>query len=209
MKAVILGLAVAVSGCGSEFSSQGSGGAGGSVTPTPGAMGAAEILLRPPNLSVPNIGTRTNCTAGSTGTYSYFLGAKGAPAPDRVRSSMLPSGPDFSVSCSVHSDGTTLRVRLALEGTDANSRSVPVRLELAGAIPIASGWEALEQGDFYSDDTGQLTTDPFAAVCVMENVTSTEPGSLSADFSCPVLVGTDAISGCHASGSVALSGCSG
>lgn len=94
----VVGLAAWLAGCGGEVqegneapggaggssgagASGGSGGSGGSKA-SGGASGAAsvaraavEVRLSPPASSIPNIGTRTSCTAGTTGTYTYFLGA--------------------------------------------------------------------------------------------------------------------------------------
>lgn len=201
-------LALAALGCGDKFSSEGAGGTGGGLSSQ--VMGAAEIRLSPPRSDIPNIGARTSCAAGTTGTYTYLLGAasQGLTAQDRVRSGMLKNGSGIAVSCFVSDDGEDIHISASIAGKDANSRHVPASLELSGAIPSEVGWGALGNGTVSSDDTGELAADPSVAVCVLDAVVVSAPGSLTADIVCPALVSDSASAGCEARGAISLSGCS-
>jgi hypothetical protein len=184
---------------------QGTGGAAMSSM----AIGAAEVRVQPPASSIPNIGTRTSCTAGLSGTYTYFLGSmpSGFTARDRVVGARVPNGGSFTVGCKVREESDQTIVEVSISGPDANSRRVPASIRLQGAIPTVSGEGALSAGSFYSPDTGELGTDPSLAGCVMTAGTFVE-GGVVADFSCPALVkAADPYTGCEATGIVAFSGC--
>ena len=207
----MLGLALLLAGCGSKFSGSEGGSTGGTGGVTPGAMGAAEIRLSPPAQSVPNIGTRTSCTAGSTGTYTYFLGStpEGTTPEERVVGAMLPNGRVLRTECSLVEAAGSLFVSANVSGPDANSRRTPeVQLALAGEVVATSTFGDLESGSVKTTDTGELSADPFVASCVLSNIERPAPGSLVATFGCPALVGGDDVSGCYASGTISLSGCS-
>jgi hypothetical protein len=194
--------------CSDSDGNAGDQGTGGAATSSM-ALGAAEVLVRPPNPSVPNIGTRTSCTAGAFGNYTYFLGAmpSGFTARDRVVGAMVPNSDAFTVGCKVREEGDQTVVEVSISGPDANSRRVPASISLQGAIPTVPGEGTLSAGSFYSADTGDLGTDPSLASCVLTDGTFIE-GGLVADFSCPALVkADDAFTGCEATGMVAFSGC--
>jgi hypothetical protein len=185
------------------------GDAGDDAVPVGTALGAAEVNLSPPASSVPNIGTRTSCTAGNTGTYTYFLGSTPSMTNDRNRvvGAMVENGNGFDVACEVREETDHILVEVSISGPDANSRRVPASLVLQGAIPTMTGAGALSAGSFYSPDTTELSADPNLADCMLTNGTFTE-GGLLADFSCPALVkADDPIAGCAARGTVAFSSC--
>jgi hypothetical protein len=208
-RVIVLGLAMAAVGCGSEFSAQGSGGSGSQTTP--GALGAVELQLNPPRIDTPNIGTRTSCTAGTTGTYAYFLGAAsgGETASERVSSGMVPSGNGFAISCQLIEAPDAIYVTARISGRDANSRRGAAAVEFSGSIPRSSAFGALDSGTIDSDDTGRLSADPNVASCVLDKLVADEDGGFSAAIVCPALLGDDDVSGCAATGYVAFSGCAG
>jgi hypothetical protein len=194
--------------CADSKGNAGDQGTGGAATGGM-ALGAAEVFVRPPASSVPNIGTRTSCSAGATGIYTYFLGSmpSGFTARDRVVGARVPNGGGFTVGCKVLEEGDQTVVEVSILGPDANTRRTPASLTLQGAIPTVPSEGALSAGSFYSPDTGELGTDPSLPGCVLTNGAFVEDG-LVADFSCPALVKSDnAFTGCEATGSVAFSGC--
>ncbi len=202
-------LSVMMLGCsGGKFVAEdGQEGSGGTGAVTPGAIGAAEIRLSPPASSIPNIGTRTSCNAGTTGTYTFLLGAKsqGITAQERVELGAVANG--MSTSCTMKSEGPSTRVTASIAGDDSNSRRVGAHLSFSGLLHNQITTGELTNGSFFSDDTGQLWAEPSIADCSLSSIVL-NGYTLAADFSCPVLIGDDDVSGCQASGSVYLSGCS-
>jgi hypothetical protein len=196
-------------GCGSEFTAAEDGGVGGKITP--GATGAAEFTLRPPRADVPNIGTRTSCRAGTSGTYTYFLGEldDGSTGLDRVESAMVPSGNGFAISCQVIETQDSTFVTAQISGRDSNSRKVSAALEFSGSIPRGDTFGALDSGAIDSADTGLLASAPDVASCVLEDLSADDARGFTARIVCPAVVGDDEVSGCEATGVVSFAGCSG
>ena len=211
MRTMVLGLALLLAGCGSKFSGSEGGATGGTGGVTPGAMGAAEIRLSPPAQSVPNIGTRTNCTAGSTGTYTYFLGATpdGVSPEERVSGAMLRSGSGHELACQVKAMGDDFFVSIELSGVDANSRHVAAGLRFTGYVPRSGTAGLTDVLGFESEDTRELWTSSDIAQCAIGPVASISAGELVAHVSCPAVVSFDnEITGCQLTGMIAVSGCS-
>lgn len=203
---------------GAEGGAPAAGGeAGGEVGGEAGAQGlargAVEIRLSPPSSAGPNIGTRTACTAGTTGVYTYFLGQlahAGLTAGDRVRTGLMESGQAFTVDCTVMALGEDgYSVRASLSGVDANSRHVATSVTLEGTV-AADATLADSPGTvaLYTPDTGSLTTIANLPACTIGPVYVVKEGALLADFTCPVLGDSgDTIKGCQASGTIAVERC--
>lgn len=209
MTRVAILLALAAIGCGDKFSAEGSGGAGGS--PAGRAMGAAELRLSPPRADIPNIGGRTACAAGTTGTYTYFLGTPSSAltVEERVLGAMRPDSRDLRVECSIVETDEALFVSASISGTDVNSRRVSeVSLSFAGTINQPADFGALESAEVSTADTGTLTVDPFVSSCVLSDITHGDVGEFWALFSCPAVVGESESDGCAVSGAVSFRGCS-
>jgi hypothetical protein len=186
--------------------------AGGDAGAESVARGAVEIRLSSPSTAVPNIGTRTSCTAGTTGTYTYFLGqlAQGLTAQDRVRSGLVESGQGLTVDCAVVSRAEgRYSVRASLSGVDANSRRVATSITVEGTV-AANGMPTDDPATVavYTPDTTNLRTIPDLPACTIGPVYVAKPGALLADFNCPVLAdSSDTIKGCQATGTIAVERC--
>jgi hypothetical protein len=238
---LVMALAAALAGCGPDVAereegrgppgggggwggwggSKASGGAGGSgassasggASGTPEvARGAVEIRLSPPNTSIPNVGTRTACTAGTTGTYTYFLGAspQGATGEARVRSGLLESGQDLTVDCSVVARAAGgYAVAATMSGVDANSRRVAVLFTLEGVVTAdAAPSDNVGTVEVYTPDTTSLSPLPDLPTCVLGPVYVAKAGALLADFNCPLLGDeSDTVKGCQATGTIAIERC--
>jgi hypothetical protein len=182
--------------------------------PTP-ARGSVEIALSPPSLSVQNIGTRTNCTAGTTGTYTYFLGRVAAGVrptriEDRVYDGLMEHGHGLNVSCTVKALGSgRFSVHASLSGVDANTRRVSTSFTLNGTFS-ATGPAADNpaQVAVYTPDTTNLRTVSDLPGCTIGPVDKARDGALLAQFSCPAIAdSSDTIKGCAASGAIAIERC--
>jgi hypothetical protein len=208
-RVIVLGLAMVAAGCGSEFTAAEDGGVGGKITP--GATGAAEFTLRPPRIDVPNIGARTYCAAGISGTYTYLVGERmgGETRIERVASAMVPSGKGFAVSCQIVEAQDDIFITAQISGRDGNTGGGAAALKLSGAVPRGEAFGALDSGAIESDDTGPLASDPEVASCVLEDLSVDDARGLTASVVCPALVGNDELSGCELTGAIAFAGCSG
>src|SRR5688572_8066412 len=129
--------------------------------PTP-PRGSVRITLSPPSQGVPNIGTRVNCMAGTTGTYTYLLGKASAIADPvtQVHNGLLEHGHGISVSCTVKAIGSgRYSVNASLSGVDSNSRKVAASFTLNGTVSAtAAAADNPGQVAFFSPDTTHLRT---------------------------------------------------
>jgi hypothetical protein len=168
--------------------------------------------LSPPATSVPNIGTRTSCTAGTTGTYTYFLGAspEGLTAQARVVSGLLESGQGLTVDCTVmpRAEGG-YAVAATLSGVDANSRGVAVSVTLEGVVTAgAPPPDNVSTVAVYTPDTTSLRTLPDLPACTLGPVYVAMEGALLTEFNCPVHGdSSDVVKGCQATGTIAIERC--
>lgn len=179
--------------------------------PTP-PRAAIEVRLSPPASSIPNIGTRTGCMAGTTGTYTYFLGKvpSGLSPQDRVRGALMEHGHGINASCTVKAlGGGRFSVNAALSGIDANSRHVATSVTLNGTLNASSPpSENLGQLAFFSPDTTSLRTISDLPGCTIGPVYVAKDGALLADFNCPVIAdSSDTVKGCQATGTIAVERC--
>jgi hypothetical protein len=180
--------------------------------PTP-ARGALSIKLNPPSSSIPNIGTRTSCTAGTTGVYTYFLGKPQmvGSEQDKVRNGLLEHGQGgFSASCTVKAlGGGRFSVNASLSGVDANNRHVATALTLNGTLSAsAAPVDNVGQVSFYSPDTTNLRNIADLPNCELGPVHTVKDGALWADFHGRVLAdSSDTIKGCEATGVIAVERC--
>jgi hypothetical protein len=179
--------------------------------PTP-PRAAVELRLSPPASSIPNIGTRTSCTAGTSGTYTYFLGRvpSGLTAQDRVRSGLMEHGHGISASCTVKAlGGGRYSVNASLSGVDANSRHVATSFTLNGTLSAtAPPADNIGQVAVFTPDTTSLRTISDLPNCTIGPVYVAKDGALLADFNCPVIAdSSDTIKGCQATGTIAVERC--
>lgn len=178
--------------------------------PTP-PRGSVQIRLFPPSLAVPNIGTRTNCTAGSTGTYTYFLGKQSAALDlDKVHNGLMEHGHGINVSCTVKAlGGGRYSVNASLSGVDSNNRKVATSFTLNGTLhPMSAPADNVGQVAFYSPDTTNLRTISDLPACKIGPVATVKDGALLAHFSCDAIAdSSDTIKGCAADGYIAIERC--
>jgi hypothetical protein len=179
--------------------------------PTP-PRGAVEIRLSPPASSIPNIGTRTSCMAGTSGTYTYLLAkaSTALTAQDRVRTGLIEHGHGLSVSCTVKSlGGTRYSINASISGVEANSLRVSTSVTLNGTLNTASApSENVGQIAFFSPHTTNLRNIQNLPSCSIGPVYVAKDGALLADFNCPVIAdSSDTIKGCQASGTIAVERC--
>jgi hypothetical protein len=192
--------------------------------PTP-PSGAAQVLLTPASSTIPNIGPRTVCNAGTSGTYTYFFGnamksLASEPGQDRVLKGLLQHGKGVNVSCTIKAlGGARFSVSASVGGTDANSQRYPGSVRLNGTVTAggpASG--NIARVGFFSPEAQRLENIPGLPECTIGPVITgddTDPltgkvkeGALLADFSCPVVGVFDATnSGCDITASIALEHC--
>jgi hypothetical protein len=150
--------------------------------------------------------------AGTTGTYTYFLGKvpTGLTAQERVRGALVEHGHGLSVSCTVKALGSgRFSVNASLSGVDANSRRVSTSFTLNGSLSAtAPAMDNVAQVAFYSPDTTHLRTITDLPACTLGPVYVAKEGAILADFTCPALAdSTDTIKGCQATGTIALERC--
>jgi hypothetical protein len=180
--------------------------------PTP-ARAALEVQLNPPATTIQNIGTRTSCTAGTTGTYTYFLGKTSSllSRQDRVRNGLIEHGQGgFSASCTVKAlGGGRYSVNASLSGVDSNNRHVATALTLNGTLSAtAAPADNIGQVAFYSPDTTNLRNVADLPECEIGPVHVVKDGALFADFHCRVLAdSTDTVKGCEVTGTIAVERC--
>jgi hypothetical protein len=181
--------------------------------PTP-ARGSVEVFLRAPAGTVQNIGTRTSCTAGRMGSYTYFLGkpTSNSTAADRVYAGRVEDGQGaFSASCTVKAIGSgRYSVNASLSGVDANSgKRGAVSFTLNGTLSTnGPATDNPAQVSFYSPDTTNLRTISDLPGCTIYPVLTVKDGALHAQFSCPAIAdSSDTVKGCEASGAIAIERC--
>jgi hypothetical protein len=179
--------------------------------PTP-PRGSVVIRLSPPSLGVPGIATRTNCTAGTTGVYTYLLGKASSIADpvEQVRAGLLEHGHGINVSCTVKAiGGGRYSVNASLSGVDSNSRKVSTSFTLNGTLSAtAAAADNPGQVAFFSPDTTHLRTLSDLPACKIGPVETAKDGALLAPFSCEALAdSSDTIKGCQATGAIAIERC--
>jgi hypothetical protein len=183
------------------------------------------VQLTPASSMVPGIGPRTNCTAGMTGTYTYFFGRATAtdqsrPAQERVVKGIMQNGKGVNVSCTIKAlGGGRFSVAASVSGTDANYQRYRGSVSINGTVTAggpASGNVA--RVSFFSPETSRLDTLTGLPECTIGAVVQgadsdpitgeVKEGALLAEFSCPVIGQFDATnSGCDVTGAIALEHC--
>jgi hypothetical protein len=179
--------------------------------PTP-PRGAVEIKLTEPRSSIPNIGTRTQCNAGSSGTYTYLLAkaSTALSAQERVRGGLIEHGHGLNVSCTVKSlGGNRYSVNASISGYDANALRAYASVTLNGTLNAsAPASENVGQLAFFSGSTTSLRTISELPACTIGPVYVAKDGAILADFVCPVIAdSSDTVKGCEASGTIAVERC--
>jgi len=192
--------------------------------PTPPG-GAAQVLLSPASSILPNIGPRTNCTAGSTGTYTYFYGnpdrsSTSDTGQERVLAGIVQNGKGVNVSCTVKSlGGNRFSVSASIGGTDSNFQGNRGSIGVNGTVTVggpAAGNTA--KVTVFSSETSRLDMVDGQPDCTFGPVNSrddTDPltgivkeGAFLGDLSCPVIGAYDSTnSGCDVTASIALEHC--
>jgi hypothetical protein len=184
--------------------------------PTP-ARGSVEIMLNAPDGSIPGIGSRTSCNAGTQGTYSYFLGRPPSgtmltwPIKDRVQFGLTEHGRGVNVSCTVRALGSgRFAVNASVSGVDAyTGKRGAVSFTLNGTLHT-SGPVTDNPGQvaFYSPDTTNLRTISDLPGCTIGKVHIVRDGALLTEFYCPAIAdSSDTVKGCEATGAIAIERC--
>jgi len=192
--------------------------------PTPPG-GAAMVMLSPASSTIPNIGPRTNCTAGSTGTYTYFYGnpdksSTSDTGQERVVAGIVQHGKGLNVSCTVKSlGGGRFSVSGSVGGTDSNFQGYRGSIGVSGTVTVggpSAGNTA--RVTVFSSEVSALDTVEGMPPCTFGPVaggTDTDPltgfvkeGAFLGDLSCPVIGAYDSTnSGCDVTASIALEHC--
>jgi len=189
--------------------------------PTPPG-GAAQVQLTPASST---FAPRTNCTAGMSGTYTYFYGnpdksAQSDTGQERVVAGIVQNGKGLSVACTVKSlGGGKFSVSGTVKGTDSNFQGNQGSIGVNGTVTVggpAAGNTA--KVSVFSAETGRLDMVDGQPGCTFGPVNSkddTDPltgivkeGAFLGDISCPLVGAYDSAgSGCDVSASIALEHC--
>jgi hypothetical protein len=165
--------------------------------PTP-AAGGVSMSLTPAGTTVG--GTRNNCTAGTSGSFTYSIGD---PTPHKT----VEDGTDgVSVSCTVKDDGT---FSASIGGKDPNINS-NINFTFTGTVnqndekTPASNPSTMT---FYSPQTLHINTLDGYPACTLSNISVYKAGAMLADIDCPIIGDSEGSTGCKVHGTMAFEYC--